>query len=61
MGKMSDYAWMALEIFSVVLVWALKATAQLVGLALWLTMFVAWVLLVGLIFGRLPRPMMRYL
>lgn len=61
MNKVMDYAWPAIEIAGFVVVWSVKATAQVLALVLWLTMFVAWVLVVGFIFGRLPRPMMRYL
>lgn len=61
MGKIIDCVLPVLHVLGLGLFWSLKATAIAVGLLLQLTLFFLWLLIVALLFGRLPRPMMRYL
>jgi hypothetical protein len=61
MEKLIDWLLPLLHILGLAVCWSLKATTIVIGLLLQLALFVLWLVLVGLLFGRLPRPMMRYL
>jgi hypothetical protein len=56
-----EYALPALEIMGFILLWSLKATMYVISFMVWLGFFALWLVFVVVVFGRLPRSVMRYL
>lgn len=56
-----DRMWPALSVAGTCAAWVAKAGILAVCLLVQMTLWVMWVLLVLLLFNRLPRPLMRYL
>jgi len=59
--ELRDYAWPALEILGIGLLWLVKAGAITVALVLYILLELTRIVFVAFMFGRLPRSMMRYL
>lgn len=56
-----DYAWPALELLGIGILWLMKAGVMAALIALYVMFEMMRVALVAVMFGRLPRNWMRYL
>lgn len=56
-----DYAWPALELLGIGILWLMKAGVMAALIALYVMFEMMRVALVAVMFGRLPRSWMRYL
>lgn len=56
-----DYAWPALNVMGIAVVWLMKAGAMAALIVLYVTFEMMRVAVVATMFGRLPRNWMRHL